>query len=527
MRVCLLSREYPPDTGFGGIATFAKHLSLGLKDLGHDVEVVSLATGEPKSIMQDGILVHRVKGIGITDGFNLLSAYMPYSKYVLGSSTALWKKFLELHQERPFDVVDTPELLAEGLMPAVTKAVPLLIRLYTPHSKFIAEGLHNVTPSFDHQFVALLERLAMVSADVITSPSDDLAKFVSDDLNYPLEDIEIVRNPVDADMFSPDGRLALARGERLKVLFVGRLEERKGIRYLINAIPRVVKEFPLVEFVVIGDDTNNATGQRSVLSELKETIKFYGLESYIRFINRIPLSELPNYYRSADICIVPSVYDNSPYTCLEAMSCGRAVIGTSAGGTQEYIVDGESGIIIPPKDVDAITSSLLQLLTDDEERRRLGRNARQRVLERFQRTEIARQTAKLYELAGQRFAKRHMYSIYLKDDKKAFGDARELLFSYENMLHNELYRWSYRYRMRHWYNQITKRPRLSAAKVSLRSAKMMLKMAGFGRPGRDFPKFVHTLEEQVRIKSRPLIQVEPQDGAVVQKSVEIAGTVKR
>src|ERR1700728_1624107 len=180
MRICIISREYPPETGWGGIATFAKHLSHGLVDLGHEVEVISEAVGEPKSTRDPaGIWVHRVKpaevGGGLTKGGVLLS----YSKYVLSTSTALWNKFLEIHKQRPFDVVDSPELLAESLWAGVTKAVPLTVRLYTPHSKFIAERLHNVKPSLDHQLVAGLERVAMLSADVITSPSDDLADFVS------------------------------------------------------------------------------------------------------------------------------------------------------------------------------------------------------------------------------------------------------------------------------------------------------------------------------------------------------------
>jgi glycosyltransferase involved in cell wall biosynthesis len=180
---------------------------------------------------------------------------MPYSRYVLQTTSALWKKFFQLHSEKPFDVVDTPELLAEGLIPAVTRCVPLLIRLYSPHSKFIAEGLHNVTPTFDHQFVATLERVAMVSADVLTSPSKDLADYVSGDLNYPRQSIKIVCNPIDPGEFSPEGTVALPSDGRLTVLFVGRLEGRKGINYLIDAIPETVKAFPNMRLVVLGDDT--------------------------------------------------------------------------------------------------------------------------------------------------------------------------------------------------------------------------------------------------------------------------------
>ncbi|MBZ0187353.1 MAG: glycosyltransferase family 4 protein, partial [Candidatus Obscuribacterales bacterium] len=255
MRVCIISREYPPDTGFGGIATFANHLAHGLKDLGHEVIVVSLAKDIPKDVIQNGIPVYRVEAAGITANTQLISRYIPYATYALGASSALWRKFLELHKEKAFDVVDTPELLAEGLLPAITKAAPLLIRLYTPHSKFIDEQFHNINASFDHQFIAMTERLAMLSADVLTSPSHDLADFVSNDLNYPTEKIAIVPNPIDAEIFCPEGNIAIEKDDRAIVLFVGRLEERKGIRYLIQAIPKIVSEYPKVRFIIIGNDT--------------------------------------------------------------------------------------------------------------------------------------------------------------------------------------------------------------------------------------------------------------------------------
>src|SRR5205823_7368889 len=73
LRVCLISREFPPDTGWGGIATFAKHLAYGLRDLGHEVVVVSLATGENKLVEQDGITVHRVKEHGFAGSLDMMS----------------------------------------------------------------------------------------------------------------------------------------------------------------------------------------------------------------------------------------------------------------------------------------------------------------------------------------------------------------------------------------------------------------------------------------------------------------------
>jgi len=500
LRICLISREYPPDTGFGGIATFANHLALGLTALGHEVEVVALARDgdKAKTVEDTGIRVHRVEPYEIEGALGAVALCMPYSRYVLRSSSALWKKFVELHRANPFDVVDTPELLAEGIIPAVTKAAPLLIRLYTPHSKFIAEQLHNVTASFDHQFVAMLERVAMLSADVITSPSDDLADFVSRDLNYPREVIRIVRNPIDTDKFSPEGDKALASDGRKLVLFIGRLEERKGIAYLVDAIPKVAKSFPDVRFVIVGDDTNNARGQTSVLAELKESIERHDVSRYVEFLPRVPLGELPNYYRSADICVVPSVYDNSPYTCLEAMSCGKPVIGTSSGGTPEYL--GDSGILVPPRNSDAIAQALISLLHNEPEQQRLGSQARARVLEKFDRKEIARQTLELYNQARTNFLERRELAIYRKPIQHALLDADALLYAYDQQLYDLLYAQSFRFRVKHWWTLTTKRPRLTIAKLFVAFARLAFRT--IGHAPEKARTLIEKLDEDIRIKQR-------------------------
>ena len=500
MRICLMSREYPPDTGWGGIATFARHLAHGLKELGHDVEVISMAKpGAPATSNEhEGVRVHRVEPY-IKDGdLGLLGRATPNSRFTLSAVFALWQKFLELHQENPFEVLDTPELLAEGLMPALSKVAPLVVRLYTPHFKFIADGLHNTKHTIDHHFIGLAERFALLNADAITSPSKDLAEFVANDLHYPLEQIQIIMNPIDAGEFQPEGPRKIVVEGQLKILFVGRLEERKGINYLIQTVPEVIKKFPNAHYYIIGDDTITGKGHTSVLTELKKFIAANNCAANITFIPRVPLTELPQYYRSADISVVPSLYDNSPYSALEAMSCGRAVIGTSSGGTKEYMVAGESGLLVPPKDSPALTEALIKLLGSEVERRRLGDNARTRVLECFQRAEIARQTTEVYKAAQKSFETTKLSPQYRRSPADLLADADSLLNAFHETIHDVLYSFSWRYRAAYWVHLIKKRPRLFAAKIALRAFQQLGSLPGF--KGETITNKIAWLESQVNAK---------------------------
>lgn len=334
--------------------------------------------------------------------------------------------------------------------------------------------MHNVTPNFDHQFVATVERIAMRGADAITSPSKDLAQFVSKDLKYPLEQIKIIHNPINTDVFTPSGKKAINDNLSLKVLFVGRLEERKGIKYLIESWPQVIAAVPKAHLYVIGDDTQNAKGQTSELTQLKKFINKHNIAESITFLGRVPLSDLPTYYRSADICVVPSVYDNSPYACLESMSCGTTTIGTASGGTAEYMVDGESGIIVKAKDSNVLAKAIIGLLQNDKERLRLGNNARARVLTCFQRKEIARLTARLYEQAIKSWQEKQPHlkatnrSIYPHSAERIMADVEEYALSYNEILHQFLFQWSLAYRIRTWFNKLRYRPRLYLGKLLLR-----------------------------------------------------------
>lgn len=455
MRVCLISREFPPDSGWGGIATYSYQHAHALKELGHDVEVVALAGKAQQAVrrVEEGIVVHRVPSEQALMNLEMVRLSTPFTHFVLRNVVALSKAILQAHQDKPFDVTESPEHLAEGLCPALTKLLPTVVRLHTPQSKFIQERFHNLTPSFDQEFVAMMERMAMLCADVITSPSEDMADYVSADMSYPRHQISIIRNPVNIDKFNPEGTRSLAEDGNLKVLFVGRLEERKGIHYLIEAVPKIVKVFPRVTFVIIGADTNNAWGQTSTLEELKRLVAKCGCGDNVSFIPYIPLAQIPDYYRSADVCVVPSLYDNAPYTVLEGMASGKPVVTTSAGGSKEYVVHGESGVVVAPKDAEALAVVISELLVDSQKRLAMGNSARKRILEEFHPSKLASETVEIYKLAIERHSQRNVPPIYSRSSDSFLADTENILSAYDRMLYDFLYVKSLRFRLQHRYNR--------------------------------------------------------------------------
>lgn len=524
MRVCLLSREYPPDTAFGGIATFSYHLAKGLKELGHDVTVVALAQEETGTKVQEGITVHRIKASETVDGLELAPRYMPYSAYLFKTATALWTKFNELHNEAPFDVIDAPDNLADGLLPAITKLCPLSVRLYTPHFKFMESSLNEIDNAFDHQFVALSERLCMLSADALTCPSEDLANFVSTDLNINNSAINIIRNPIDVKQFQEDGPKLKDFDSSNTVLYIGRLEQRKGVLDLINAIPKIIAQCPETKFMIVGSETTSSANSSSALDRIKALASKLGVLDRIHFKERVPLTELASIYRSADITIVPSLYDNSPYTCVEAMACGKAVVGTSSGGMKEYIEHEVSGLVIPPGQPEEIQKAIVRLLQNPEERKRLGKNARARVEQNYDHVKIAKETEALYLKARETYAIRASARLYHKNHESILADTETLLQSFDQMLCNQMKKHSLRFRLAHLFQSALKRPKLTSAKLLSKTLKSVGSILPVGKKPNTISNITDKLDDAIQVKS---VDQDRIDITIAQESNQALSTNER
>lgn len=504
MRICLISREYPPDTGWGGIGAYTFQHARALKEAGHDVEVISLCkkevTDEPRGPLgvdadASAVPVYRAVWGSLLQELSTVWISVPYSHFVLKSCLAVWRKFLERHSEKPFDIVEAPEHLAEALFPALTRICPLLVRLHTPHSKFIVEKYHNLNASFDQELVAILERTAMLEADVLSSPSKDLAEYVASDTAVKLDDIVIVHNPVDCKRFTPEGEKAIAPDGRITVFFAGRLEERKGVHYLIEAVPQVLKQVPNTRFVVVGADTNTGPGKTSVLAALKRKLKEFDCESAVQFISHVPLDQMPAHYRSGDICVVPSLYENAPYTVLEAQASGKPVVGTSAGGSKEYIANNETGLVVPPRNSAALADAIVSLAQDEALRIKMGEASRRRSLEHFDRELIVSKAVRSYELTIQKHKDSASNPLYRRDQDKVLTDFVSLMYAYHLNLCDLIYKHSLSYRIAYWSKLAFNRPKLCAAKMTLAVLKTMSDSFSFAP--RKVEEFAQRVEVQV------------------------------
>ena len=186
------------------------------------------------------------------------------------------------------------------------------------------------------------------------------------------------------------------------VLFVGRLESRKGVLDLFAAIPEVLKEHPRARFVIVGSDNSAQDGFHARHGMDYPT---YFRQRHPRAARRVDFlgfvddAELDHLYRACDLFVAPSHYESFGLIYLEAMNQARPTIGCAAGGPQEVIADGETGLLVPPGDTASLAQAICELLADPRRRRDMGRAGRERLLRRFTHTRMAAGFAEVYRRA--------------------------------------------------------------------------------------------------------------------------------
>ena len=227
----------------------------------------------------------------------------------------------------------------------------------------------------------------------VVSVSNATARFLIDERGVPEEKVMVIPYGVNLDKYNTndDGiekrkSIGLTKGD-LVVGMVGRLVPQKAHLYLIQAAEAVVKTFPDVKFVLVGDG--------ELHEELGEKTKELGVDKNFIFLGfRNDVDELLSTF---DIFTLPSLYEGLPNVVLEAMASGLPVVATPVDGTKEAVVDNETGILVPVKDVEKLAASLVKLLKDKELAKKMGRRGRKRVEEEFSLEKQIRSFEKLYE----------------------------------------------------------------------------------------------------------------------------------
>ena len=178
---------------------------------------------------------------------------------------------------------------------------------------------------------------------------------------------EIIPNGVDTGNFNPDvTEIEKYSDGKKNILFLGRLEHRKGLKYLLQALVSVKREIPDVRLLVVGPGTR-------LRRKYEQMVRKNGLEQDVIFVGYISDEDRPRYFKTAEIYCSPATgRESQGIVLLEGMAVGTAIVASNIDGYASVITHGNEGLLVPPKNSDELANVLISLLKDDELRQQMG-----------------------------------------------------------------------------------------------------------------------------------------------------------
>lgn len=341
MKIALVS---PYDfTHPGGVSEHVAHLRTEFQALGHDVTVMA-----PRS---------RRGGLEVTDGFVGVGRTVAIpgngSTVRLTFDVTLYAAVKAMMRRESFDIVH----VHEPLVPAL----PYMVLLNSDAVNVATFHAHGSSSGAWYTAFKPYMNLLMSRIDARIAVSEPAREFVSQYFGGPYETIP---NGIDIDRFGDPEPLPWSFDGRPRILFVGRFTEpRKGFKYLLRAMPLVQQQFPDARLVVVG------TGKPEKFEGQMERYRVANVD----FIGFVPPAELPRYYASCDVFCAPSIKGESfGIVLLEALAAGTPVVAAANPGYANVLTHEVDGLLVPPKDPQALALALVRLLADADLRGRLG-----------------------------------------------------------------------------------------------------------------------------------------------------------
>ena len=369
MKICIITNKFPKSFNEPIVSGEIKnpfYLARALKEMGHDVIVIT----------------HNfIKDTYFFDGIKVYSAGESILKGVLTTLDRTFKQFkyaLKVIKKEKLDIIHghvLSSIISIIFLKKMRKTHAPIV--FTAHGTAIPENYANLhLDKFSlYEFLIKLngwmqypiDRFMYINADKVISVSNYQVREMTEIYKVPKNKIIVIPNGVDTHHYKPDRKSGIKLKEKMGlknkkvILLVGRLVRKKGFQYVVKAAPDIIKEIRDIVFVIIGGIDWFAKHEL----ELRKVIRKSSLENKFIILKGIPESEMPVYYNSADVCVVPSInYESIPTVILEAMACGIPVIATNRWGIPEIIKCKE--VLVPEKDVELLAIKIVNLLKNKE-----------------------------------------------------------------------------------------------------------------------------------------------------------------
>jgi len=353
MRIAFVTPEFVSESYFsGGLANYVYRVAKILIGQGHQVHVIILGK-KYEDLDFEGIHLHKV---GLGRACVLLNLIMfgrlRQTSEWLEFSWKVYRKLRRLHRREPLDIVQFANSRGCGLVSLLLFRVPGVTRIscYRP----VWNKLADLTRCLDVRGVEWLELLQLRLCRHVYAPGVTLQRMLRDEAGIDVP--RVIRTPFFVETATQDRSTYKKHLEgRNYLLFFGRLQLHKGVHILGQALPYVLSRCPDLYGVFVGLDFGSSFGP-----SMREYIRSLAGENSNRlvFIDQVRHDQLYPIIGGARLVVLPSLIDNFPNTCLEAMALGKPVVGTIGASFEEMLTDQKTGFLVPAGDVQVLARKI-------------------------------------------------------------------------------------------------------------------------------------------------------------------------
>ena len=405
MRICILSyRSYQYS---GGQGIYMRYLSNALRDLGHEVDLIS---GPPYPVVDDGVGLIRLPSLDLyrfgswqrlfidPRNLNTYANFMEWGGIMTGYFSEPLAfgirayNYLARNGSVKYDVIHDNQTLAYGIADIMHAGYPVVETIHHPVTIDRDMAIKSAKSLKDklgyrrwYSFTGMQIKVARQLPYIITV-SEIARQHIHEVFGILESNLRVIYNGIDSGIFSPSG--SVKRLDNTILMVMSRDTAVKGLRFLLEAMAELRKRWDL-KLEVVGCTMGDGKTEK-LMDRL-------GLTQHVHFMDQIDTAELVRLYRSATLVAVPSTYEGFGLPAAEAMACGAPVVSTTAGALPEVV--GNAGLLVPPADSAALAAAIAQLLDSPAKRNEFSLLGRQRILEKFNWKDAAKRTADVYSEA--------------------------------------------------------------------------------------------------------------------------------
>lgn len=351
MNICIVG-QYPPQ--LGGISTYTSNVKNQLEMLGHNVYVLTYPSNTPR---EDNVFEASTVNVPVLRGLSfIISSY---------------RLLIKIVDKYDIDLIHANYIIPPALVAVLTKRKKDLRIVTSVHGSDINILANNVF------FKGIIKYTLNNSDDIYFVSKELYNKALELNIDGLEEKSTITPNSVDIKKFNEDtsGKSPLKQKyEKPLVIFIGNLVKQKGLEYLLEAKAISKKDYVLL----IYGDGREYNNLKNMIEE--KNIK----DTFLMGKTYTPEKIIPQ----ADIMVLPSISEGASIVALEAMACKKAFISTDTGNIKDVITNNENGIIVAPKDSEALSHEIDRLINDEKLREKLAYNAQKTIIDKYSKINI-------------------------------------------------------------------------------------------------------------------------------------------